>query len=89
MAANPSLEQVPLLQSLKRPIIPVRDNDEAGEVALSAWREAIPWLEKTLELPKQVDGVGIKDPNELAAKLPEGVGEKIFADLCKRRKLDL
>ncbi len=87
MAANPSPEQVRLLQSLKRPIVPVRDNDEAGEVALVSWQEAIPWLEKPLALPETVDGLVIKDPNDLATKLPEKVGQKIFTDLCKRRKL--
>ena len=87
MAANPSPGQIRLLQGLNRPIVPIRDNDEAGEVALSTWQEAIPWLAKPLELPEKVDGVAIKDPNDLAAKLPESVGKKIFADLCKRRKL--
>lgn len=87
MSANPSPEQIRLLQSLKRPLVPVADNDEAGQMALSAWQEAVPWLEKPLQLPEQVNGVEIKDPNDLAAKLPEGVGQKIFRDLCKRRKL--
>ena len=48
MAANPSPEQVRLLQSLKRPIVPVRDNDEAGEAALATWQEAIPVARETL-----------------------------------------
>jgi DNA primase len=89
MAANPSPEQIRLLQSLKRPLVPVADNDEAGQMALSAWQEAVPWLEKPIRLPEQVDGVEIKDPNDLAAKLPDGVGQKVFADLYKRRKLKI
>ncbi|MBE0411519.1 MAG: hypothetical protein IBX69_17480 [Anaerolineales bacterium] len=48
-----------------------------------------PWLEKPLRLPERVDGVEIKDPIDLAAMLPEGVGRKIFRDLCKRRKIKL
>jgi hypothetical protein len=82
-------EQIRLLQSLKRPLVPVADNDEAGRMAISAWQEAVPWLEAPLRLPEQVDGVEIKDPNDLAAKLPEGMGQKIFRDLCKRRKIKL
>jgi DNA primase len=87
MAANPSPEQIRLLQSLNRPIVPIGDNDEAGQAALSIWQEAIPWLQKPLQLPEQVDGMAIKDPNDLAAKLPEGVGQKLFTDRCKRLRI--
>lgn len=87
MSAIPSPEQIRLLQSLKRPLVPVADNDEAGAAALSAWQEAVPWLEAPMRLPPQVDGVEIKDPNDLAAKLPDGVGRKVFMDLIRRRKL--
>jgi hypothetical protein len=31
--------------------------------------------------------VEIKDPNDLAAKLLDGVGQKVFSDLLRRRKL--
>jgi hypothetical protein len=63
--------------------VPVADNDETRQAALSAW------LEAPLRLLEQVDGVEIKDPNDLAARLPEGVGRKVFRDLCKRRKIKL
>ncbi len=60
---------------------------DPGEMALSTWRVPIRWLEKPLAIPSQVDGMAIKDPNDLAAKLTDGVERKIFADLVKRRKL--
>lgn len=88
MAANPSPEQVRLMQELRRPIVPVADNDDAGRMALSAWQAAVPWLEEPLALPEGVDGVEIKDPNDLAAKLTEGVGQRVFRDLCRKRKLN-
>jgi DNA primase len=87
MAANPSPEQVRLLQSLKRPLVPVADNDDAGRLALSTWQDAVPWLEEPLLLPREVSGVEIKDSNDLAAKLPDGEGQRLFSDLLRRRKL--
>jgi hypothetical protein len=65
----------------------VRDNEEAGKAALSKWQEAIPWLQKLSLFPKRIDGTEIKDPNDLGARLPEGVGQWVFADLCKRHKI--
>jgi len=86
-----SPDQKDALAKLRRTIIPVRDMDLPdskgnipGQIALQAWRDAIPGMSEGIELPMEVDGIPIKDINDLDKDLPEGVGEAIFADLAKK-----
>jgi DNA primase len=82
--AHMSDAQVEALLGLGRRLIPIRDNDPGGALAYAAWRERLPGLEAPLALPEKVGGAAIKDPNDLAARLPEGVGRKLFRDLAKK-----
>jgi DNA primase len=82
--AHMSQSQIEALLALRRPLVPIKDNDEAGEIAYRAWKEGIPGLQEPLPLPREIDGIAIKDPNDLAKDLPPGVGERIFCDLAKK-----
>ena len=89
--AQLSPDQKGALARLRRTIVPVRDMDHPdakgnipGLIALQAWRDALPGMPEGIELPMEVDGVAIKDVNDLDKDLPAGVGEAIFADLAKR-----
>ena len=86
MAAHPTPTQMAILIELQktRPITPLVDNDAGGAAALDAWREMFPQLAEPIKLPPVVDGIAIKDANDLAKKLPEGVGQKIFFDVARR-----
>ena len=77
--------QAAALNRLRRPLIPVPDNDKGGESALAAWNKSVPGLEDALRIPAVVDGVDIKDANDLEIKLAAGIGKKVFIALAKSR----
>ncbi|HKJ26898.1 MAG TPA: CHC2 zinc finger domain-containing protein [Anaerolineales bacterium] len=79
---NPSSRQIEAMQRLQHPVF-VADNDPAGQAAVEAWRQAIPTRHPDLKLPTHIDGVGIKDPNDLIARLEPESGERIFRQLAK------
>lgn len=89
--ANLSAEQVQSLIKLSRPLIPVRDMDQPnadgvipGLAALRAWQQSIPGLPDGIELPREVDGIAIKDVNDLD-KHPDGL--QIFKRLARKWQL--
>jgi len=81
---NPSKRQKDALSRLKMPVF-IKDNDPAGEAALVAWQADSPSPTQPLDIPSVIDGVRIKDPNDLLCKLQPGVGEKVFQKLAKKR----
>jgi DNA primase len=61
-----SREHTDALLTLERPLVPLYDNDEAGEKARTIWRAAIPALHRrAIELPAHIHDHPIKDPNDL------------------------
>lgn len=81
---NPSPLQKETIQKLAHPVF-IRDNDPAGAVALEAWRKVIPSPHPVFDLPPEIDGIPIKDPNDLIAKLAPTSGERIFHMLARTR----
>lgn len=86
--ANLSYEQAKTLQELARPIIPVRDMDKPnsdgiipGLEALRSWQQAVPGLPDGIELPQEVDGLAVKDVNDLDRHAD---GRRIFRRLANR-----
>lgn len=89
--AGLSAEQTAALLALGRPLVPVRDMDRPnaegvipGLAALRGWQQALPGLGDGIELPEQVDGIPIKDVNDLD-RLPDG--RRIFRRLAARHGL--
>jgi DNA primase len=89
--ANMSVQQVQMLIKLSRPLVPIRDIDQPnadgvipGLAALRAWQQSIPGLPDGIELPQEVDGIAIKDVNDLD-KHPDGV--RIFKRLARKWQL--
>ncbi|MCB2160611.1 hypothetical protein KQH40_00835 [bacterium] len=83
--ANLSPDQTAVILGLRSPIIPIRDMDEPNErgiipglEALKAWQKAIPGMPDGIALPKAVDGIKIKDINDLDMH-PDG--QRIFRSL--------
>jgi hypothetical protein len=74
------------LNRMGRPVIPIQDNEEPEKmtVFLERLRERLPSIGSPLMLPKEVDGVAIKDPNDLDSRLPPGKGKEIFDRLARR-----
>lgn len=72
------------LRDIERPLVIIPNNDRAGLEGAERWREAIMAGERLqlLRLPEDVGGRPVKDVNELAQVER---GEKIFADLVRRR----
>jgi DNA primase len=81
---NPSPMQKEAIQKLAHPVF-IKDNDPAGEIALAAWRTTIPSQHPPFDLPPEIDGVAIKDPNDLIAKLDPASGQRIFRMLARER----
>lgn len=81
---NPSPMQKEAIQKLAHPVF-IRDNDPAGAIALEAWRKAIPSPHPAFDLPPDIDGVAVKDPNDLIAKLEPASGARIFHMLARTR----
>jgi DNA primase len=80
--AHPSARQKQAMRRITHPVF-IKDNDPAGAAALAAWREAIPSPHPALDLPEEIDGVHIKDPNDLIAKLDRNTGRRIFRQLAQ------
>lgn len=74
--------QVRQLLNLDRPLIPIPDNDEGGEIALSQWHDLLPTLQPPLRLPHSLHDEDVKDVGDLA-KLPDG--PKLFIRLARQR----
>jgi DNA primase len=81
-----SLHQAEILNRMGRPVIPVQDNEEPEKmtVFLERLKERLPSIGSPLMLPKEVDGVAIKDPNDLDTRLPPGKGKETFDRLARR-----
>jgi len=81
-----SLHQAGVLDHMGRPVIPIQDNEEPEKMAvfLDRLRERLPSIRPPLALPKEVEGVAIKDPNDLDAKLAPGEGREIFDRLARK-----
>ncbi len=69
----------------RRRLVPVVDNDQAGTVAVAQWQERIPKIETPLRLPPEVDGVPIKDINDLHTATSRG--KELFYQLAHQNKL--
>ena len=83
-AASISLSQLAKLNWLNRAIIPLRDLDEAGQIALENWQKQLVGLPDGILLPAKVGGVKIKDLNDLYLA-PNGAS--IFKDLAAQWQL--
>ena len=79
--ADMKAEHADRLRELKRPLVIVPDNDQAGLEASERWQGQLLVDDRVLRLPDRVGDTLIDDVNSLAQV---DKGQEIFADLVRR-----